>query len=434
MHGSPYPYAIQALAVTAATLLAGRTTCAQFQTNSPPVTFAEAWRLTESRHPLLKAAALGVAAADARCVQAAARPNPSLGVELENAGGSGALRALDAAETTLALTQPLERGGKRAARQGVAYAEGLQAVAEAAVARAAVWTELAESYVDALAAEAQRRQAVVRARLGAEFQRLAGERVTAGKGAALEAIRAEAEAALDAVALAQAELASLTARRHLASYWGEVPEPPPVPAGDLADLPSLPPYPAAATALARGPSLAVQAALVQAREAELRASQAESVSDLEVGAGFRRFEETGDHAWVASVSVPLPLFDRRRGARLAAGLALDQARQLQAASRAEAGRELAVCHAAVAAARAEAVALRDTALPATRRAYETALAGYGAGKFGQLDVLEAQRACIDAEDRLLTALTTFHKHRVALAALTGELSTFHAPLTQPTTR
>ena len=49
-------------------------------------------------------------AAEARVRQARVRPNPELGLEAENAFGTGPFQGYDNAETTLSLSQDLERG------------------------------------------------------------------------------------------------------------------------------------------------------------------------------------------------------------------------------------------------------------------------------------------------------------------------------------
>jgi cobalt-zinc-cadmium efflux system outer membrane protein len=66
--------------------------------------------------PALAADAAEVRAREAEMLQAGRRPNPELGVELENLAGSGPFSGLDGLETTLALSQAIELGGKRGRR------------------------------------------------------------------------------------------------------------------------------------------------------------------------------------------------------------------------------------------------------------------------------------------------------------------------------
>ena len=87
-------------------------------------------------------------AAEARVRQARVRPNPVLGLDVENAYGSGPFSGMDNAETTLALSTDLELWGRRASRIAAARAEagavGLQrdlAVIDAAGRLALVYSE-----------------------------------------------------------------------------------------------------------------------------------------------------------------------------------------------------------------------------------------------------------------------------------------------------
>jgi cobalt-zinc-cadmium efflux system outer membrane protein len=69
------------------------------------ITLAQAIELALRHNPELIASAYGISAAQARILQAAARPNPDLGLELENFAGSGSARGAEALETTLSLSQ-----------------------------------------------------------------------------------------------------------------------------------------------------------------------------------------------------------------------------------------------------------------------------------------------------------------------------------------
>jgi cobalt-zinc-cadmium efflux system outer membrane protein len=62
-------------------------------------------------------------AAEARARQAGASPNPEISLEVENFAGTGPYRDTRSAETTLALSQRIELGGKRSARVAVAASE-----------------------------------------------------------------------------------------------------------------------------------------------------------------------------------------------------------------------------------------------------------------------------------------------------------------------
>jgi len=76
--------------------------------------------------------------------------------------------------------------------------------------------------------------------------------------------------------------------------------------------------------------------------------------------------------------------------------------------------------------------LQQTSIPAAQAAYDGMSTGYRQGKFGLTDVLDAQRALLDARMRLLDAQATYHAALADVERLTGEtLRTFAAGVKRP---
>ncbi len=69
------------------------------------ITLRKALALALMHNPELKAFSWDVRVSEARQLQASLWPNPELGVEVEDVGGSGELSGFDAAETTIQLSQ-----------------------------------------------------------------------------------------------------------------------------------------------------------------------------------------------------------------------------------------------------------------------------------------------------------------------------------------
>src|SRR5438034_868463 len=80
------------------------------------VTLAQALALTLKQNPDLTAFSWGVRSAEARVLQARLRPNPELGMQSEDIGGSKQSTGFSHSQTTLQLSQLVELGGKRSAR------------------------------------------------------------------------------------------------------------------------------------------------------------------------------------------------------------------------------------------------------------------------------------------------------------------------------
>ncbi|MYM92039.1 TolC family protein, partial [Rugamonas sp. FT82W] len=71
------------------------------------------------------------------------------------------------------------------------------------------------------------------------------------------------------------------------------------------------------------------------------------------------------------------------------------------------------------AARRQAQVLRDDILPGAQSAYDAAGTGFEYGKFGFLDVLDAQRTLLQAQTLHLNALADAHRALAAIDRILG---------------
>ena len=74
----------------------------------------------------------------------------------------------------------------------------------------------------------------------------------------------------------------------------------------------------------------------------------------------------------------------------------------------------------LAAAHAAARTLKVDVLPGAQRIFDSAREGYRQGKFGYLDVLDAQRTLFEAKARHLDALERYHQTAVEVERLVGQ--------------
>ena len=144
-------------------------------------------------------------AAEARVRQARVRPNPELGLEAENAFGSGPFSGYDNAETTLSLSQDLELWGRRGARVDVARADAGTAGLRRDLATIEAGARLALVYAEAEAA--QRRFLLAEEALTVTIAdtRAALILVEEGREPLLRGIQGESEAAAARATLDEAE-------------------------------------------------------------------------------------------------------------------------------------------------------------------------------------------------------------------------------------
>lgn len=385
------------------------------------LTLADALSLALSRNPALAAAAFEIRAAQGRALQAGLLPNPELSLEAENLFGPGELRGFDAAETTLSLSQVLEPAGKRPKRAKVASLESDLAKWDYEARKADVLAETAKSFIDVL-------EAGERAALAEELRRLAeqvletvSQRVDAGKVPPLEETRAGIALANSRIEVERARRALEAARKRLAVAWGGATAAFDRAVGTLENVQPVPPVEELAEGILRNPDLARWDTELARRRADLAFQEAGRFPDLTLGGGIRDFRETGDRAFVLGGSVPIPLFDRNQGEILAARHRLAKAERDRAAAEARVRADLAQAYGALSASAAEVEALKTAVLPAARSVFDAAGEGYRQGKFGLLEVLDAQRILFDARGRYLSALAAYGNASVDVGRAIGRL-------------
>ena len=381
---------------------------------SPPLTLERALALAGETAPSLEAATAGVRAAVAGRTVAGYRPNPSIVAETENVAGSGQYRGLRSAETTAGLSLPIELGGKRSARIAVADAIGNRARIGTVLAEADLRLAVTQLYIQAASAERRLVTAREQAGIAREALRAAGVRVQAGRASPLEQQRADVLRINAETAVERAQRLSEVARDNLARRIGQ-----PVTASlDLAWYyrvegfgPARPIEPAGTLALAAARADATTA------EAQVRLARSQRVPDVTLSASARRLEATNDVAAVFGVSIPFPVFNNGRAAIAQARAQSDQAQALRRAAELDAAQDIANAQAEVANAATSARNASGPVLAAAAEAARIARIGYREGKFGQLDLLDAERTLSETRTAAIDALATYHDAKARLERL-----------------
>ena len=383
-----------------------------------PLTLSSAIAMVLQSNPSLSAASREQEATEGAVVQAGAWPNPVLGAQLED------LRR-DNRTTTLQLSQPIELGGKRAARVTAAERARDQAASALVARRSELRASTVTLFFEVLTAQERLRLAQDSVGLAQIATKAAANRVTAGKVSPLEETRARVAEAGVRVELLQAEGTLRSARQQLAALWGN-----PAPRftqveGAVDQLPTL--------ASAQGvegrlfaASVLRQARLeVERREALTSLEQAKRIPDITVSLGAKRVPPSGDESTsgrnqvVVGLSVPLPIFDTNRGNVAEALSREEKARDDLAAAELQLGADVAQATERLRSARATAETLQRDALPGAETAYKAATKGFELGKFSFLEALDAQRTLFQARNQYLVALADAHRAAGELDRLLG---------------
>ena len=178
------------------------------------LSLGQAHALAYAQNPELAASRLEVEAMAGASQQAQSRPNPEIAYLLEDT-------QRQTRTTTLQLNQPIEMGGKRAARMLAAERGHDIATEELAAKRLAIRASVTSAYYDALTAQERVRLAEQAMELAQRASRAAGQRVTAGKVAPIEETKAHVAQAGVQVELSQARSEGVGAQARLAALLGE---------------------------------------------------------------------------------------------------------------------------------------------------------------------------------------------------------------------
>jgi cobalt-zinc-cadmium efflux system outer membrane protein len=376
---------------------------------SGDLTLRQALALALAGNPDLAAFSWEVRSGDPRILQAGLLPNPELGVEFENFLGSEPSRRFETLETTLSISQLVELGGKRAARIRLASSEKEVSMWEYEAKRADVAAEVAKSFVEVLSAQDRLALAEELAGLAGEVLNAVAARVTAGKISPVEETKASVAMSIAGIDLERAKLALEGARKRLAATWGNDKPMFSEAVGQLDRLTPIPPPEVLADRIFRNPDVARWAAEMEQRKATLAQERANRIPDVTISGGVRRSRETNDTSFVFGAAIPLPLFNRNQGKILESQYRISKAESERAGAGNRVLAALSDAYQALAAGYVEATTLMTAVLPGAQSAFEATSEGFRQGKFGYLEVLDAQRTLFEARGRYVEALGAYHK-------------------------
>lgn len=387
--------------------------------NGGAITLAEALRRAVGTDARLRLNATRAEAAEGEIDQAALRPNPLIGVEVENFLGTGPLSGVQGLEITLGISQVIETANKRERRKALAQARRALVDWDRESILAELETSVRSAFVEVLLAQRllglRQEQLALAERSAAETDRL----VEAARSPEVERARAQLAVRQQAFAVQQAERELTAAKSVLASFWDGAGEAGFTVVGQVRLDPQLPAFADLAEQLAGTPALARYKVQERASEAALELEMARAKPNVEVFAGTRYFNEgDGDVALLVGVEVPWTLFDLNQGNIRTARAQLKAVSEQRDATRRERLIALNRAYQEVLSAQAEAREVQGALLPAAEATLRDTEEGYQRGQFTQLAVLESRSALFKLREAYLEALRRYAAAQAEIAALT----------------
>jgi len=369
--------------------------------------------------PLLHSGVAAVDVAKAGATQAALRPNPSASFEVENFSGNNEFSGVNNAEMTIGFTQEVEIAGKRRLRREVSGYDVSIAHQNAMASALSLLAEAHQTYAAYVIAEERVALAEKRRALADKMHDAVKKRVRVAVASDIQHTQADIEQHTAGIEKSKAERdlrnAVLRLERLTATNMAQF-------AADtdfLKTIPDIPPEDMFVTSIVDLPQMHLL---------KLKELQAQSISELArsnavpnptIGLGVRRLNDADRSAFLASISFPLPVFDRNQGKRQEARALREQTEFDKRAGEllwTETARNI---HAGLQVAVQNVLSYRDKIIPGAQKAYEQAAQGYEAGRFSFLQMLNAQRTLYEAQGDYLSNLLALHEAKAQADFLMG---------------
>lgn len=384
------------------------------------ITLFNAVTLTLLHNPELASLAKEISALEGATLQAGLFRNPELSFNVENPGNiqklRGDINSPDSVSqevvqqlTTIRIGQLLELGGKRMARVQAAQLNEELAARDYESRRIEIIARVANVFTEVLAGQE-------RLKLSEETKLLAQNvvdkvilRVQAGKVPPIEETRAKIGLSTARIEWEQAQRDLASARKRLALMWGST-----FPQFDqvLGSLETSTPPPDfhRLQELVMSNPMALRAMKnIEHRKALVEVEETRRIPNLTVSAGIVHHAQLGGTTAVAGLMIPLPLFDRNQGNLKEAHVRVNKAEDERQALELRLRTELTQSYESLTAAWNEINILRNEILPGAISAFNVMRRGYELGKFGLLELLDAQRILFQNQLLYVRALANYQR-------------------------
>lgn len=377
--------------------------------------------------PRIKSAESAAAASQGERTQAGLWSNPEIGVQAENIAGGGRYTGVDSAEITYGVSQVIEIGGKRSGR--VAVAEQDMALSRYAQTAEffAVTHDASVAYANAVAAQEMLALATEQKEVAEGLFKEVRERVDAAREPLIQKSKAQITVSTANFAHERAERELGHTKHVLSNLWGGHDDNFALAKEDFFSL--TPPLTEAEAEkrMEQNPNLKRMESSYAKMQAKYELEKSNSIPDPRINLGVRDLRDTGDQAFVAGITIPIPVFNQNQGN-------IERARH--EVSKAETDTQtvklsmVSALHEALESqinAYRNADNLKTSILPSAEKAFTLSRQGYRAGKFPYLEVLDAQRTLFEVKEQYISALKEYHVAKAEVDRLTAN----HAANAEP---
>lgn len=371
------------------------------------------------RHPEIKAAGFEQLARQAEVQQASRLPNPEIATELENFAGNGGFSGFEGSETTVAVTQRIELGNKRKRRTDEAIQNTRVASFELETKRLEIFQNTARRFYEALAAQEEVKVASDLLRSAERLEKSVSVSVRAGKANILEQQQATLILNRSRIVREQANARKRSSLKSLAAVIGVPPNKITSVSGDLFNVTLPLPEQTLRQHLETTPRAARAAAEVARRRASLATARAGRIPDLSLTGGARFDQESNDRAFVASIGLPLPVFNRNEGTIAAAEARVNQGIFDQQAQSINLETLFSDRYSTLVIVAQQTITFKNKLIPAARTNFQTTSRAYDRGSVNLVTLITSQQTLSELELETVRSAVQYHLTRIELEGLLG---------------
>ena len=380
---------------------------------SSNITLADALSLALNANPEIAVASREREAIEGVRKQAAARLNPTISALLEDTRNA-------TRQTTILLEQPIELGDKREARMLAAETRYNAASVSLEVKRSEIQANVIVAFYEVLAAQERLRLAQSSLDVAKQAREAVSKRVQAGKISPVEETKSRVAEASIKIEANRASSILINARKRLTGLWGNSLPRFQIAEGQVEEVPDAMPLDNLTVMLEGSPNIQRAKLEISTRQALANVENSKRTPDLTVSVGAKRNEELGLNQAVLGVSIPILVFDRNQGNLQEALRRTEKAKDELTALRVQQQTLLAEAHERLISARQSVETLKSDILPGAQSAFDAATKGFEFGKFGFLDVLDAQRTLVQAKSQYIDALLEAHQAMSDIERILGK--------------
>ncbi len=386
---------------------------------SEPVTFERAFQLALQHSPRGSLLEALQEFADGQVEEAGYKPNPTVGVEIENVLGTGIFEGFDGYEVTLGIYQLIERGEKRKRRSELAIRS-----------RELFRWDYEEAIANLRFAVMQAFSNALVAQKNVELQE---ELLELEKASEAEVVRRADAAIASSIEVSQAKLATMQqgfkfgssqrqlreAKVILSSLWNQQNLVDFTLAGQLEIETPLPALSTLIELVDTVPSIARFGAEREAQEVALDLEKAKSKADYKIFGGARYLREgRGDAAFVLGLEVPWQIRNRNEGNIRSAMSRLRVLDSQKRVVRQQAVAEISVSYSELASSIEEWKNLSENLLPSAEATLTETEIGYQRGIVPLLNVLDARKSLFGIRTAMLESIGRYLNARAEIERLT----------------